>query len=118
MGISTNHVGGGHEWTDTYPQDELFAQLAHPMRRRILDRLTRVDYGERVDCTTLTKGDDIPERERIRLHHVHLPKLAYVGYVDWDPATETVARGGEFAAIEPALELLRHNVHCLPGSWS
>ncbi len=61
-----------------------------------------------------TAGRGPPDSEAVRLHHVHLPKLADAGLVDWDPETGTVTPGPAFGAAEPALRLLATNGHLLP----
>jgi hypothetical protein len=43
----------------------------------------------------------------VALRHVHLPRLAAAGYVEWAPGDSTVARGPRFDAAESVLELLR-----------
>ena len=116
MTVTTGRTGRGAGPTDTYPQDELFGQLADATRRRVLDTLSRTEPGDRLDCVSAGGGDG-SERTVLRLHHVHLPKLGYAGYVDWDPKTGTVARGPEFESIEPALHLLATNEDRLPGDW-
>jgi DNA-binding transcriptional ArsR family regulator len=85
------------------PVDELFRQLASPLRRQVLLTLARSPGG--LDADTLAGGPE-PERTRIALHHIHLPKLAEAGYIEWAPGNSTVARGPRFGAVEAALELL------------
>lgn len=73
--------------------DEVFGVLAHPMRREIIrfcaDRANEpTDLDAVVDHLTEQRLDDEPpDRDRIalRLHHLHLPKLADTGLVDFDP---------------------------------
>jgi hypothetical protein len=100
-----------HE-TEGPPLDELLRQLASPVRRRVLRSLARNPGG--LDPETLADGP-APERTRIVLQHVHLPKLAATGFVEWAPGDPTVARGPRFDAVEPALELLREYEQRLPG---
>jgi hypothetical protein len=92
------------EGSDRAPIDELFRLLADPRRREILLTLARNTGG--VDVGSLA-GGPAPERSRVALHHVHLPKLAGAGYVEWAPGDSTVARGPRFDAAESVLELLR-----------
>lgn len=94
------------------PVDELFRQLANPLRRQLLLTLARNPDGLATDA--LAGGPD-PERTRVALHHIHLPALTDVGYVEWAPGSSTVARGPRFDAVEPALELLREHEERLPA---
>jgi hypothetical protein len=87
--------------------DELFELLSHEYRRYILWALA--DPDGRTDepiGTTLFAGDDEPDILRLELRHNHLPKLDDAGLVDWDPETETLARGPRFEEIEPFLEMI------------
>ncbi|MFC7136790.1 hypothetical protein ACFQRB_10390 [Halobaculum litoreum] len=113
MGIGGTQSSGENGSTDTHRQDELFTQLAHPVRRRVLERLVRGDGEVRAAGVAATATD----RDRLALRHVHLPKLAYAGYVEWDPDAGTVRRGREFATVEATIELLLANERTLPGSW-
>lgn len=42
----------------------------------------------------------------IRTHHVHLPKLAGYGHVEWDRDAHVTTRGPNFDELEPVLELV------------
>lgn len=42
----------------------------------------------------------------LRMHHLHLPKLAEYGFIAWCRETHVVTRGARFDEIEPYLELL------------
>ena len=81
---------------------DLYAVLTSERRRSTIAVLT--DESTPVDLTTIAHGvaaretDDEPEAvpaervERIRavLYHVHLPKLADVGLIEYDPDATTV----------------------------
>lgn len=84
--------------------------LADPRRRRVVDALADLQppvslerlaaaVADRDSGETPAGPDDVV----ISLHHVHLPKLAAAGVVDYDPGTTTVtgertARLGPLAA--------------------
>lgn len=51
------------------------------------------------------------------LHHRHLPMLAELGYVEWDPDSGTIERGSRFDEIEPLLRLLIDHADELPPGW-
>lgn len=54
------------------------------------------------------------ERLDLELSHLHLPKLAQRGLVEWDRETGTVSRGPAFEDVEPLLRLLAANASRLP----
>lgn len=96
-------------------QDELFGQLSHPVRRRVLHRLVDADGEGELPYEDIGADATLSTAEEVALHHVHLPKLAAAGYVDWCPGEGTVRRGPRFGSIAPALELLDANRDRLPG---
>lgn len=46
------------------------------------------------------------DKELLRTHFVHLPKLVEYGFAEWDRDTEIVTKGPQFDEIRPFLELL------------
>ena len=97
--------------TDPASLDVAFDVLSDSRRRDILEAVA--DHNPR-DVDEFTSGGVAsadengadPERVRTELHHVHLPKLAAQGYVEWDPNAETIRRGPNFDDIAPLLRLL------------
>lgn len=78
--------------TATFTTDSAFEVLAHRDRRVILSQL--VQHGNHIDFDRLVEligdtGPDTPtgardtERTRIDVHHVHLPKLANAGLIEY-----------------------------------
>ncbi len=54
------------------------------------------------DLAAAVGGSDSTDRRRIRLHHVHLPKLADAGAIEYDPVARIARpteRLDEFAAL-------------------
>lgn len=75
--------------------DDAYRALAHPLRRATMHLLaetrdhatTLTDLGERL----ATRFDDATAgRMRTRLHHVHLPTLAELGFVEYDARSGAV----------------------------
>jgi hypothetical protein len=99
--------------------DAMLHALCHPYRQRIL--LAVSDHGPRTgeeftpDSFGPDDADDV-ERKRMRteLYHSHLPRLAKLGYVEWDSETGTVRRGPNFEAIDPLVRLLVEHEDELP----
>lgn len=50
----------------------------------------------------------------LALRHVHLPKLAEMGLIEWDPDPGLVRRGPRYDRVRPLLELLREHEGDLP----
>jgi hypothetical protein len=59
-------------------------------------------------------SDEAAGRRRIRLQHVHLPKLEAHGLIEWDRDDDEVSKGPQFEEIRPLLELLVGHEEELP----
>lgn len=93
--------------------DTVLDTLGDSYRRRVLVAL--LDHESRNGEAALRPGDG-PER-RIRMRHLHLPKLEAEGFVEWDRETNDVRRGRRFDEIRPLLELLSEHGDELPDDW-
>jgi DNA-binding transcriptional ArsR family regulator len=84
--------------------DELYAVLSDSTRRRILRELADSDgscaFGTLVstlsDRSAAAAEHTTVESVRLRLHHVHLPKLVAADLVDWDHAVGRIERGEDW----------------------
>jgi hypothetical protein len=96
--------------------DRTFEDLRARERRRLLFALLSASPRpvSRIAADDAAGGADERAR-RIALHHVHLPKLASHGFVDWDREAGEVTRGPNFAAVRPLLELFRDHADELPA---
>ncbi|WP_200840196.1 helix-turn-helix transcriptional regulator [Halorubrum sp. JWXQ-INN 858] len=107
----TAGVNGGHRL------NQLFEVLSHPFRRQVLFYLcehTPDSEGELTVGALKTGGDD-PDVLTIQLRHLHFPKLANAGYIEWEESTDTVRRGPMFDEVEPFLRLMHDHRDELPG---
>ncbi|MDS0473536.1 transcriptional regulator [Natrinema sp. 1APR25-10V2] len=89
--------------------DKMFDALADVQRRRLL--LGLLDHNPQ-NVTELSNVPwDITEQDKdlIKKHHVHLPKLAQYGYIEWDREASIVTKGPQFDEIRPLLEFLEAN---------
>lgn len=96
--------------------DEQFEMVSNVHRRRLL--LSLLVHNPQPDRPAEPDRSDRAADERaltIELRHVHLPKLAAAGYVEWDRSTGTVIKGPRFDELEPLLTLLRENHEELPS---
>lgn len=98
--------------------DTMFDALADPRRRRLLVDLLEHNPQQVEKPPGSPRERDAAEREWIETHHVHLPKLADYGFVEWDREEDTVTKGPKFDEIRPALELLDDNRDVLPAEWT
>lgn len=100
---------GGHD-VGTVSLERALSLLADPVRRQALavvrERETVTLRELTVTVTSRTAGtveldDDrsVLDRRRIRLHHVHLPKLAAAGLVTYDTDRRTIELAAEPAPV-------------------
>lgn len=83
--------------------DTMMDVLRNRTRRSVL--LALVDTTPATSLDALLGSLD-GTGDRVSLRHRHLPKLADVGYVEWDPEAGTISRGPRFAEVEPLVRLL------------
>lgn len=102
--------------------DAMFDALRHPHRRRVLlatierEPVETTEFiHDTVDSVSLERTT--PERLKVDLHHIHLPKLASKGYIDWTPETKLVRRGPNLDEITPLIKLIDAHADKLPADW-
>lgn len=84
--------------------DDVLSALANVHRRRLLVELREQNpHGEVPDASY---GTTPPDQLEVEMVHVHLPKLADDGFVEWNRETGTVTRGPRFGDLVPVLNLL------------
>jgi len=106
------------------PNDRLFDALADRQRRQLLLELFQGEPRPvpRLSGTSrevlmandsylaeyLSSAMEIADvdKEAVRAHHVHLPKLVDYRYVEWDEGACVVSRGADFDDLRPHLQLL------------
>ncbi|RDZ52925.1 hypothetical protein DEQ92_15190 [Haloferax sp. Atlit-6N] len=91
--------------------DEAFDALGNVHRRRLLMGLRRRRHA-RLEAATrdaAVGGGRNRDRLKVELFHIHLPKLADAGFVEWNRHRGSVARGPRFDEIEPLLRFLDEN---------
>ncbi|WP_415379085.1 hypothetical protein [Halosimplex sp. TS25] len=96
-------------------RDALFAILADSSRRRLLDALGTLEPGSRTTLSALSDrfaaddgpaGDEQRRDAAVALHHIHLPKLADAGLIEYDAeakVVEVTGRSGE--RPDPAVDI-------------
>lgn len=91
---------------ETVGLDSLFGALGNEYRIRILVSLYLADSGEQFWAEDLVRFDEDPAEVIPPLHHVHFPKLADLGLVEWDRDENAVRRGPAFRSIDRLLDCL------------
>lgn len=95
--------------------DEMLDALADTQRRQLLVELLERD---RQGGPVVVDLDADADAERwLAMDHVHLPKLAEYGIIEYDDESDEVRRGPQFGEIRPLLELLYDHEDELPGAW-
>lgn len=103
-------------WNMSGQVDDMFAALADRYRRRLLFTLLDHDPGASVAVPeAIHYGEVDPDMLFTSMYHVHLPKLADMGFVEWDRTAHTVIRGPRFSTIQSFLQLLVNNRDVLPA---
>lgn len=106
------------------PTDDIFDAMANVDRRRILETLLTEDAiqvaalvgrsrelsdaDEGLLSKHLSSGREVPgaDEDHLRLHHVHLPKLAGYEFIEWDADARLIHKGGRFEEVSELVEQL------------
>lgn len=91
--------GGGPPTVPEERMDTVFRALAHRHRRCLVGYLIGMPdatctVDDLVDHLATVTGRE-PERLRTALYHKHLPSLAAIGVVEYDPRSQTVRYDGQ-----------------------
>ena len=100
----------------TMTLDKQLSILSNHHRRRVL--LALIDTTPQATSTGSTatvETDGGDQLQTIAMGHIHLPKLADHGFIDWDRETQRVRKGPQFDEIEPLLTVLSENQDVLPA---
>jgi hypothetical protein len=98
--------------------DEMLDALADVQRRKLLVALLEHNpQGDAPAAVAGSRGESDALERLVRMDHVHLPKLAEYGFIDWDQEANEVAKGPNFDEIRPLLELLADHDDDLPPDW-
>lgn len=87
-GGSTRGIGGG---TQPVRTDDLLGVLNDERRRRLVEYLAGGTHSTSVaELAAALDGDAEGDDTRVALYHVHLPKLADLGVLEFDRRTGSV----------------------------
>jgi hypothetical protein len=104
--------------TEEVHLDDVLDVLANVQRRSLLVSL--LGHSPK-DDTPIALSESSQDREAVHkpasMHHVHLPKLADHGFIEWDREHHQVTKGPNFDEIRPLLELLSDHEDELPDGW-
>lgn len=98
--------------------DEIVDALADVQRRKLLLALLEHNPQDDAPVLVVDSDRDADAVERlVTMNHVHLPKLADLGFIEWDSERHEVKKGPNFDEIRPLLELLDAHEDELPDDW-
>ncbi|WP_459194009.1 DUF7344 domain-containing protein [Halosimplex sp. J119] len=100
---------------ETFSFDDAADVLAAAPRRGLLLDLLKRDPQTQPSIDSTDPENDT--ERAVALYHVHLPKLASYGLIDWDRESGSVKQGENFSEIRPLLEELDDDVNGLPADW-
>lgn len=98
--------------------DDMVDALADVQRRKLLVAL--LDHNPQDDTPVVVAESDseVDAVERlVTMQHVHLPKLAEMGFIEWHPERHEVEKGPKFDEIRPLITLLAEHEDELPPDW-
>lgn len=81
-------------------KDEIVDALSSSYRRELLLELHEQNP---LYVPPSPAADELPMERKVRLYHVHLPKLAATGIIDWDRERGIVTEGSHFDEVSPVL---------------
>lgn len=84
----------------------VLAILTEERRSLTVDDLTEtiVKYNHQASMSDVS--EDVLDQVRLSLHHVHLPKLAQAGVVEYDPERHRVEPTEQFDLLQPSLSAI------------
>ena len=98
--------------------DDMVDALADVQRRKLLVALLEHNPQDDTPVVIADSESDADAVERlVTMRHVHLPKLADYGFIEWNEETHEVTKGPKFDEIRPLLELLDDHEDELPADW-
>lgn len=107
-------MNGGGDPIESNQPDDILQALSHHARRDVIDGLmshpretmTLDELAEEVMARRDVEADNEKHEVEILLHHVHVPKLAEHGIVEFDPRGGRVRYRGD-AELETLLDTVR-----------
>jgi predicted transcriptional regulator len=103
---------------ETISFDDMVDALAHVQRRKLLIALLEHNPQDDTPVAIADSESESNAVERlVSMQHVHLPKLAEYGFIEWNEETHEVMKGPKFDEIRPLLELLDTHEDELPADW-
>lgn len=97
--------------------DQMLEALQSRRSRRLLVNLA--ESNPRNDSNLIKELDVQRDEEEflIRLHHVDLPKLEDLGFVEWDQQTGEIVKGPHFGKVQPLVKMMIRHEDELPSDW-
>lgn len=104
---------------ETSRWDDILDALSSRYRRQLLVGLLAHNPQDERDVDPLDSFEDDTEADaaEVQLIHRHLPKLADMGFIEWDREAGDISRGPRWEDIAPVLRLVEEHEHELPEGW-
>ncbi|WP_283402501.1 hypothetical protein [Halorubrum sp. DM2] len=105
---------------DTSQWGAIFDALSNPYRHQPLVALLRHNPQDDEDPDPLDlvgEADENVEQLQMGMYHSHLPKLADLGFIEWDPDENEIRKGPRWDDIAPLLRLIEDHQDELPDGW-
>jgi hypothetical protein len=122
--MTESRSGGGNDPSRRW--DAVFGALSAEPRRWTVASLLDAPPGAELSLPAAARPpeaavdgrppDGAAERLRVELVHVHLPKLADPGFVEWGRDPLRVARGPRFEEVAVVVASLDDSADAVPGS--
>ena len=86
---------------------DVFEAMSDTYRQRVLQELHSRGSAELPLVMPEDVASEMEDLDRLSviLHHTHLPKLDQLGFIEYDPNSQTVVRGQRFDELRPVLRL-------------
>ncbi|KAB1185508.1 hypothetical protein GJR98_15750 [Haloferax sp. MBLA0077] len=84
----------------------VLAVLTEEQRSLTLDDLAETVHKYNHQATSTEAPEDVITKVRLSLHHIHLPKLASGGVINYDPERQFVEPTEQLEQVQPTLSTI------------
>ncbi|UPV77103.1 hypothetical protein M0R89_22055 (plasmid) [Halorussus limi] len=115
-------ISGGRFMSKELHSSRAFEALSNRYRRQLLLAMFETNPQDDDDLNPLRllkQGETTEDLDvtPVSLQHVHLPKLADMGFIEWDRESGELSKGPNWEEIAPLLRLMYDHQDELPDEW-